>query len=80
MRHEISFMCDNIHATIADLRAKGVQIDDDPEDRRYGIIVAMTLPGGVRVALYQPRTHWLSPYPRKKQRSSRVSEIRLRTR
>jgi hypothetical protein len=55
MRHEISFMCDDIHATIADLRAKGVQIDGEPEDRRYGIIVTMTLPGSVKVALYQPR-------------------------
>lgn len=55
MRHEISFMCDDIHETIADLRAKGVQIDGEPDDRRYGIIVTMTLPGGVKAALYQPR-------------------------
>jgi hypothetical protein len=55
MRHEISFMCDDIHATVADLRAKGVQIDGEPEDRRYGIIVTMTLPGGVKVLLYEPR-------------------------
>ena len=55
MRHEISFMCDDIHATVADLRAKGVQIDGEPEDRRYGIIVTMTLPGGVNVLLYEPR-------------------------
>jgi hypothetical protein len=55
MRHEISFMCDDIHATVEDLRAKGVQIDGEPEDRRYGIIVTMTLPGGVKVLLYEPR-------------------------
>jgi hypothetical protein len=55
VRHEISFMCDDIHATIADLRAKGVQIEGDPDQRRYGAIVTMTLPGGVKVALYEPR-------------------------
>lgn len=55
MRHEISFMCEDIQATIADLRAKGVQIEGEPEVRRYGAIITMILPGGVRVALYEPR-------------------------
>ena len=54
VRHEISFMCDDIHATIADLRGKGMQIDGEPKDRRYGIIVTMTLRGDVKVALYEP--------------------------
>ena len=55
VRHEISFMCDDIRATIADLRSKGVQIDGEPSEQSYGIITAMTLPGGVQVTLYQPR-------------------------
>lgn len=54
MRHEISFMCDDIHATIADLRAKGVQIDGEPETQSYGITATMSLPGGVQMTLYQP--------------------------
>lgn len=55
MRHEISFMCDDIHATIADLRGKGVQIDGEPEQQSYGTTMMMTLPGGVKVILYEPR-------------------------
>jgi catechol 2,3-dioxygenase-like lactoylglutathione lyase family enzyme len=55
MRHEISFMCDDIHATIADLRAKGVQIDGEPNEQSYGSTIMMKLPGGVEVMLYQPR-------------------------
>jgi catechol 2,3-dioxygenase-like lactoylglutathione lyase family enzyme len=55
MRHEISFMCDDIHATIAGLRAKGVQIDGEPETQSYGVTALMSLPGGVQVTLYQPR-------------------------
>jgi hypothetical protein len=54
-RHQVSFMCDDIRATIADLRAKGVQIDGEPEDEGYGITVNMTLPGGTTVMLYEPR-------------------------
>ena len=53
--HEVSFMCDNIHATVADLRKRGVRIDGEPEDEGWGIRVMMTLPGGTKVQLYEPR-------------------------
>lgn len=54
VRHQISFMCDDIHATVADLRAKGIKFEDEPVDEGYGITTMMILPGGVRAALYQP--------------------------
>jgi catechol 2,3-dioxygenase-like lactoylglutathione lyase family enzyme len=54
-RHQVSFMCDDIHATVADLRAKGVRIEGEPEDQGWGISVMMTLPGNVKVQLYEPR-------------------------
>ena len=53
--HTISFMCDDIHATVKDLRAKGITIDGEPEDHGYGIVVIATLPGGVKVQVYEPR-------------------------
>jgi Glyoxalase/Bleomycin resistance protein/Dioxygenase superfamily len=62
MRHEISFMCDDIHTTIAGLRAKGVQIDGEPETQSYGLTATMSLPGGVRMTLYQP-THKMAITP-----------------
>jgi hypothetical protein len=55
VRHQVTFMCDDIRATIAELRTKGVRIDGEPEDEDYGITVTMTLPGGVEVMLYEPR-------------------------
>jgi glyoxalase/bleomycin resistance protein/dioxygenase superfamily protein len=55
VRHQVTFMCDDIRATIAELRAKGVQIDGEPADESFGITVMMTLPGGVKVMLYEPR-------------------------
>ena len=55
VRHQISLMCDDIHATARDLRAKGIQIEGEPEDQGWGITVMMNLPGGCDVMLYQPR-------------------------
>jgi hypothetical protein len=53
--HQISFICDEIHATAADLRAKGVEVRGEPEDKGFGIGVTIVLAGGVEVLLYEPR-------------------------
>ena len=55
MRHEISFMCDDINKTVAELRAKGVTIEGKPKPQSYGITVMLSLPGGCKAMLYQPR-------------------------
>jgi catechol 2,3-dioxygenase-like lactoylglutathione lyase family enzyme len=54
-RHQITFMCDDIKKTIAELRAKGVTVDRDAKDEGYGITTMMHLPGGCEVMLYEPR-------------------------
>ena len=53
MRHQISFMCDDIHKTIAELRAKGVNVDGEPKTESYGITTMLQLPGGCDVMLYR---------------------------
>jgi catechol 2,3-dioxygenase-like lactoylglutathione lyase family enzyme len=53
--HELTFMCDDLEATMAELAAKGVQFDGEPENQGFGTVVTMVLPGQVRVLLYQPR-------------------------
>jgi catechol 2,3-dioxygenase-like lactoylglutathione lyase family enzyme len=53
--HQLSLMCDDIQATVAELRAKGVEIPGEPEDKGFGIGVRIVLPGGVDVLLYEPR-------------------------
>jgi hypothetical protein len=55
IQHKLSFMCDDIHETVKDLRAKGLTIDGEPQDHGYGIVVMVTLPGGVQVQVYEPR-------------------------
>jgi hypothetical protein len=55
VRHQISLMCDDIEATIGELRGKGLEIRGDPQNEGWGITTTLVLPGGVDVMLYQPR-------------------------
>ncbi|HEX7255687.1 MAG TPA: VOC family protein [Gaiellaceae bacterium] len=53
--HEVCLMCDDLEATIADLRARGIEFGGEPQDEGFGITVKMRLPGGVELLLYEPR-------------------------
>ncbi|HMK72369.1 MAG TPA: VOC family protein [Myxococcaceae bacterium] len=53
--HDVSFYCDDIHGTVADLRSRGVAFTKDVEDHGYGLVTYFTVPGGVTVQLYEPR-------------------------
>lgn len=55
IRHQLTFMCDHIGKTVAELRAKGVTVVGDPKDEGYGITVQLKLPGDCEVMLYEPR-------------------------
>jgi predicted enzyme related to lactoylglutathione lyase len=55
VRHQLTLMCDDVAATAAELRAKGVEVRGEPEDEGWGITVMLGLPGGVEVLLYEPR-------------------------
>jgi hypothetical protein len=52
--HQFSLMCDDIHETVRELRAKGIEVKGEPEDEGWGISVMTVLPGGVEVQVYQP--------------------------
>ncbi len=52
-RHELYLMCDDLDATIQELRGKGVEIVEEIAVRRYGRTTAIGIPGGGRVALYE---------------------------
>ena len=54
-RHELYLMCDDIQATLADLRGKGVEIAREPADQGWGILAAIRLPDGEEFPIYQPR-------------------------
>jgi catechol 2,3-dioxygenase-like lactoylglutathione lyase family enzyme len=53
--HHISFYCDDIHKTVAELRARGVEFTDSVADVGYGLVTHFKVPGDFQVQLYQPR-------------------------
>jgi catechol 2,3-dioxygenase-like lactoylglutathione lyase family enzyme len=54
-KHEVCLMCDDLEATMAELRAKGVEFGGEPMDEGFGITVTMRLPGGAELLLYEAR-------------------------
>src|ERR1700759_545355 len=52
--HELYLMCDDIHATLAELRAKGVEVARDVSDQGWGLLAAIRLPDGGEFPIYQP--------------------------
>jgi catechol 2,3-dioxygenase-like lactoylglutathione lyase family enzyme len=55
VRRDLSLMCDDLGATMAELRAKGIEFEGEPLDEGWGITVTMLLPGDTRLMLYEPR-------------------------
>lgn len=52
---DVSFYCDDIAGTVAELQAKGVEFTQDVEDHGYGLVTYFKVPGDFAVQLYQPR-------------------------
>ena len=53
--HELTLMCDDLDATVAELKAKGVEFKGERHEERWGTGATMVLPGGVDMLLYEPR-------------------------
>ena len=54
--HKLYLICDDVHATVAELKAKGVEFSEEITDEGWGLMTALKLPGGDELGLYQP-TH-----------------------
>jgi predicted enzyme related to lactoylglutathione lyase len=54
-RHELFLMCDDVHATVRELSAKGAAFDGDVQDAGFGLLTQLVLPSGARIGLYEPR-------------------------
>lgn len=54
-KHDVSFYCDDIHGTVADLTSRGAVFAHDVQDHGYGLVTHILAPGGVRIQLYEPR-------------------------
>jgi catechol 2,3-dioxygenase-like lactoylglutathione lyase family enzyme len=53
--HAISFYCDNIEKTVAELSSRGVEFSGPVVDQGYGLVTHFRVPGGFEIQLYQPK-------------------------
>ena len=53
-RHEVYLMCDDLAATVADLRGHGLDVTE-PSDEGWGTLVTGTVPGLGPIGVYQPK-------------------------
>jgi predicted enzyme related to lactoylglutathione lyase len=53
--HELYLRCDDIQATLAELRGKGVEVARDVSDQGWGLLAAIRLPDGSELPIYEPR-------------------------
>ena len=55
----VSLMCDDIDATMNELRSRGARFRGEVEEREYGRVIMMIVPGADDIQLYEP-THKLA--------------------
>lgn len=53
--HNLSFYTDDLKGTVAEMEGRGVVFDEPIADHGYGWVTHVTMPGGVRVQIYQPK-------------------------
>jgi len=53
--HMISLMCDDIAQTVAELKGKGAEFHGEVQDRGWGLVIMMAVPGADDIMLYEPR-------------------------
>lgn len=60
-RHKAMLMCSDIHATVNDLKAKGVEFTTGISEEGWGLLTAFRLPGAGTLDLYEPRHPTMLP-------------------
>lgn len=53
--HDITLMCDDVEATMAELAARGAEFSGEVQDAAFGRTATLKVPGAGEMMLYQPR-------------------------
>jgi predicted enzyme related to lactoylglutathione lyase len=53
--HELYLMCDDVAATVEELKGKGVEFARGISDQGWGLVTSIRMPGGGELGLYQPK-------------------------
>lgn len=54
-RYDVSLVCDDLEATMADLAARGAEFDGEVTQEPWGTTVLVKVPGAGPVLVYQPK-------------------------
>jgi catechol 2,3-dioxygenase-like lactoylglutathione lyase family enzyme len=54
-RHQLYLMCDDIHATLAELQGKGAEVAQEVSDEGWGLLASVRMPDGSEFPIYEPR-------------------------
>lgn len=52
---DLSFMCDDLEATMEELTARGAQFEGEVEQQSWGSTIRLQVPGARPITLYQPK-------------------------
>jgi predicted enzyme related to lactoylglutathione lyase len=53
--HQISFYCDDIHATVAELKGRGVEFTSGISEQEWGWLTTFRVTSDIELQLYQPK-------------------------
>jgi hypothetical protein len=48
-------LVDDVHATVAELKDKGVELSGQVSDEGFGLATSIRTPGGEELGLYEPK-------------------------
>ena len=76
--HDLSFYCDDIQGTVADLKSRGVEFREEIADHGYGFVTHFTMPGGLVVQLYEPKYAKRTSAPKAAPKASAAKKSRAK--
>ncbi len=53
-RFDVSLMCDDLAATMADLESRGAEFAGEVQDEQWGRTVSLKVPGAGTIMLFEP--------------------------
>jgi hypothetical protein len=78
--HDVSFYCDDIHGTVAQMKERGVEFTEEVKDEGFGLVTYFKIPGGVKVLLYEPKYRKQKSPSKPKTGSAKTQPARRKTR
>ncbi|MFT3711138.1 MAG: VOC family protein [Archangium sp.] len=78
--HDVSFYCDDIEGTVAELKSRGVEFTQEIAQHSYGSVTHFNVPGGIKVQLYEPRYSKKKPTAKKKKKVVKKKVVKKKKR